>query len=572
MLRSRYRRITFFFARLLLGLAYWEVLLPRLGLRSVSQRTRSDRLRKSAVRMRSLAIEMGGVMIKIGQFLSTRVDILPPEFTMELEGLQDEVPAEKFSDLKQVAEAEFGVPLDKIFAEIEDTPMAAASIGQAHIAWLQKPSTAPEIRVDPSNLEDFDPDTVVENELIQVVVKIQRPNIEEIVKTDLAALQRVGRWLSWYEPIRRRADIPTLLDDFSSTLFEEMDYIHEGKNAELFAQNFADEPRVRVPRVAWAFTTKRVITLEDVSGIKITDYDKISAMGINRVEVANLLFQTYLQQIFSDFFFHADPHPGNLFVLPGEETGSMGREWQLVYIDFGMMGQLSERQRAGLREMAIAITTQDAARAVKAYDMLGFLLPNADLTLIEQAGTEVLDRFWGKSTQELREIEIQEVIEFTREYRNLMYDLPFQVPSDLILLGRAISILSGMCAGLDPNFNVWLSILPFAQGLISEERQAGWDYWRNELSNLERSLIKLPGRLNNLLMQLERGEIGSRNPELNERVDRVERSVRALTITVVFASLLLSGIYLVTQSYSLFGGILISLSFIALIISLFTRN
>jgi predicted unusual protein kinase regulating ubiquinone biosynthesis (AarF/ABC1/UbiB family) len=572
MLRSRYRRITFFFARLLLGLAYWEVLLPRLGLRSVSQRTRSDRLRKSAVRMRSLAIEMGGVMIKIGQFLSTRVDILPPEFTMELEGLQDEVPAEKFSDLKQVAEAEFGVPLDKIFAEIEETPMAAASIGQAHIAWLQKPSTAPEIRVDPSNLEDFDPDTVVENELIQVVVKIQRPNIEEIVKTDLEALQRVGRWLSWYEPIRRRADIPTLLDDFSSTLFEEMDYIHEGKNAELFAQNFADEPRVRVPRVAWAFTTKRVITLEDVSGIKITDYDKISAMGINRVEVANLLFQTYLQQIFSDFFFHADPHPGNLFVLPGEETGSMGREWQLVYIDFGMMGQLSERQRAGLREMAIAITTQDAARAVKAYDMLGFLLPNADLTLIEQAGTEVLDRFWGKSTQELREIEIQEVIEFTREYRNLMYDLPFQVPSDLILLGRAISILSGMCAGLDPNFNVWLSILPFAQGLISEERQAGWDYWRNELSNLERSLIKLPGRLNNLLMQLERGEIGSRNPELNERVDRVERSVRALTITVVFASLLLSGIYLVTQSYSLFGGILISLSFIALIISLFTRN
>jgi predicted unusual protein kinase regulating ubiquinone biosynthesis (AarF/ABC1/UbiB family) len=572
MLRSRYRRITFFFARLLLGLAYWEVLLPRLGLRSVSQRTRSDRLRKSAVRMRSLAIEMGGVMIKIGQFLSTRVDILPPEFTMELEGLQDEVPAEKFSDLKQVAEAEFGVPLDKIFAEIEETPMAAASIGQAHIAWLQKPSTAPEIRVDPSNLEDFDPDTVVENELIQVVVKIQRPNIEEIVKTDLAALQRVGRWLSWYEPIRRRADIPTLLDDFSSTLFEEMDYIHEGKNAELFAQNFADEPRVRVPRVAWAFTTKRVITLEDVSGIKITDYDKISAMGINRVEVANLLFQTYLQQIFSDFFFHADPHPGNLFVLPGEETGSMGREWQLVYIDFGMMGQLSERQRAGLREMAIAITTQDAARAVKAYDMLGFLLPNADLTLIEQAGTEVLDRFWGKSTQELREIEIQEVIEFTREYRNLMYDLPFQVPSDLILLGRALSILSGMCAGLDPNFNVWLSILPFAQGLISEERQAGWDYWRNELSNLERGLIKLPGRLNNLLMQLERGEIGSRNPELNERVDRVERSVRALTITVVFASLLLSGIYLVTQSYSLFGGILISLSFIALIISLFTRN
>jgi predicted unusual protein kinase regulating ubiquinone biosynthesis (AarF/ABC1/UbiB family) len=269
------------------------------------------RLRKAARRMRSLAIKMGGVMIKVGQFLSSRVDVLPPEFTDELEGLQDEVPAERFDDLRKVAEAEFQKPLEAVFARIESQPVAAASIGQAHRAWLTKPSAGNE-PVDEKNQVEKDAD------LIQVIVKIQRPNIEKIVTTDLTALVRVGRWLNWYKPIRRRANISALLADFSKTLFEEMDYINEGKNAELFAQNFADRLRIIVPRVAWAFTTRRVLTLEDVSAIKITDYDAITAMNIDRAEVAQLLFKTYLQQIFIDQFFHADPPPGE----------SICRSWQ----------------------------------------------------------------------------------------------------------------------------------------------------------------------------------------------------------------------------------------------------
>ncbi len=519
--------------------------------------------------MRELAISMGGVMIKVGQFLSTRVDILPPIFTNELQGLQDEVPPERFADLKIVAESEFGLPLEEIFYSINENPIAAASIGQAHLAWLRLPAAETEVTGDSETTNESGS---FEEELIQVVVKIQRPNIENIVATDLAALNQVGKWLDWYSPIRRRANIPALLADFSQTLYQEMDYIQEGKNAEQFAKNFSDRPRVRVPRVAWGFTTRRVITLEDVTGIKITEYETISNMNINRADVAGLLFQTYIQQIFIDQFFHADPHPGNLFVIPGTESGSLGRDWQLAYIDFGMMGRITPIQRAGLREMAIAITTQDSARAVKAYQMLGFLLPEADIPLIEAAGTSIFDRFWGKSTQELRNISIQEVVQFTQEYRDLLYSLPFQVPTDLILLGRALSILSGMCAGLDPEFNVWLSILPYAQEMIAEERKSGLEYWRNELFNLERQLIRLPGRLNNLLNQIERGELASRNPQLNERVNAIEKSVRLLTLGVIFSGLIISGVFLVAQDANLLGGILCTFALFVLLGIIFNRD
>lgn len=575
MLRSRYRRITFFFARVILQLSYWEVLLPRLGLRRFVTRSRTERLRSVAQKFRALAIEMGGVMIKVGQFLSTRVDILPPEFTLELEGLQDEVPAEQFEDLKIVAEAEFNGPLDEVFYRVEEQPVAAASIGQVHRAWLLRPEASqPEDATDGEQIDQLEAEASppAARDLVQVMVKIQRPRIEEIVATDLAALHRVGEWLMWYAPIRRRINLPALLDEFSESMMEEMDYIHEGKNAERFAENFIDRPRIRVPRVSWRYTTRRVLTMEDVTGIKITDYDLITAADIDRSEVASLLFQTYMQQIFSDQFFHADPHPGNLFVLPGKETGTLGREWQLVFVDFGMMGIVTPDQRAGLREMAIAITTQSASRAVLAYQMMGFLLPDANLTLIEKAGTNVFDRFWGKSTQELRDISIQEIIEFTQEYRDLMYDLPFQVPEDLLLLGRALSILSGMCAGLDPEFNVWTTMLPYAQELIAEESLNGWEYWRKELVSLQRNLLRLPGRLDNILSQIESGEFTTRNPQLDERVTRVEKHMRSLGLMIFSTGALVSGTLFVTTNNTIIGAVLLFLALLGFFLALIIKN
>ncbi|GAB4531682.1 MAG: AarF/ABC1/UbiB kinase family protein [Anaerolineales bacterium] len=551
MLRKRYRRITTFFARALLGLFFWEVILPRLGLRALSNSTRNRRLVRLARRYRALAVSMGGVLIKVGQFLSARVDILPEVFTRELSGLQDEVPAEDFQALRQVAEAEFGRPLEEVFPRFDPQPLAAASIGQAHYAWIAAPpqqaggeadsptggASSPQSGPPPER--EPPPATPPE---VRVVVKIQRPHIQQIVDTDLAALERVGKWLQWYRPIRQRADVPALLADLKRSLYEEMDYLQEGRYAEQFATNFAENPRIRVPAVHWEYTTRRVITLEDIVGIKITDFEAIETANVSRRAVADLLFESYLQQVFIDHFFHADPHPGNLFVVPLDENGSAGRAFQLAFVDFGMMGHVEPEQRAGLRQMAIAVTTQDAARAVRAYNMLGFLLSGADLELIERAGVQVFERFWGKSTSELRQISFEEVREFIEEFRALLYNLPFQLPTDMIWLGRAASILSGMCTALNPDFNPWWGLIPFTQMLIEEEHKRGWEGLRQEWSSIEKSLVHLPARLDALLQQVEQGKIRTRNPELSAQVMRLERAIGRLSGGIVFAALLLGGV------------------------------
>ena len=446
MLRTRYRRIVLFFARVAVSLIVWELTLPRLGFRRYAKRTRSGRLRRIAADFRALAIEMGGVLIKVGQFLSSRLDVLPEEITTELAQLQDEVPPETFADIRRVVEADLGAPLAERFAAFEEEPLAAASLGQVHRARLESAGQDAPGEEEPRREETDGP-------LTDVVVKVLRPEIETVVATDLAALRTVGRWLHRYPPIRRRADVPALLDEFAHILYEEIDYLAEGRNAETFAANFEGRPGVLVPRVVWTHTTKRVLTLEDVYGIKITDYDAITAAGVDRVEVAQRLLDTYLRQIFDDGFFHADPHPGNLFVSAGETGGEAG--WQLTFVDFGMVGRVPPNLRAGLREAVIAVGTRDAARVVKSYQLLGVLLPHANLALLEKAEAQAFERFWGKSIAELREISFEEMHEFAIEFRELMYTMPFQIPQDLILLGRALAILSGMCTGLNPGFNVW---------------------------------------------------------------------------------------------------------------------
>ena len=565
MFASRYRRIVFFFGRAILSLFFWELVFPRLGLRRLVQRSRSARLRGIAVRFRALAIRMGGVLIKVGQFLSSRLDVLPEEITSELAGLQDEVPPENFADIRRAAEAELGAPLTARFAEFDETPLAAASLGQVHRAKIKT------LRVSE------DPKGLVE----AVVVKIQRPNIEALIATDLAALRTVGSWLKRYPPIRRRADVPALLAEFTRTLYEEIDYLAEGRNAETFAANFKGRAEVRVPHVIWSHTTRRVLTLEDVYAIKITDYDAITASGIDRAEVARRLFDAYLTQIFEDGFFHADPHPGNLFVTPltplppspvpwEQERGEPSKEgasrgkgvggegsWKLTFVDFGMVGRVPPNLRAGLRELVIAVGTRDSARVVQAYQLLGVLLPGADLELLAKAEAKIFERFWGRSMAELRRISYEEMREFAREFRGLMYAAPFQIPEDLIFLGRTIAILSGMCTGLHPQFNVWEGLAPYAQKLIAEEAVSGWEFWLGEAEKFVRAAFAVPLRLEATLGQMERGELSVRVPQIAEQVSRLELAVRRMVGGVIFAALLVGGVQLYLAGQMLFGGVLL---------------
>ena len=206
-----------------------------------------------------------------------------------------------------------------------------------------------------------------------------------------------------------------------------------------------------------SLSTLRVLTLEDVFAIKITDYDAITAAGIDRGEVARKLLDTYLEQIFEDGFFHADPHPGNLFITPLPPAKGSKRKtvrWQLTFVDFGMVGHVPENLRKGLRETVIAVGTRDAARLIKSYKELGFLLPGADTQALEQASAAVFDRFWGMSMSELKNVRPNEVHDIGHRVRDVMVETPFQVPNDLLMLVRTVAILSGMCTGLDPNFQL----------------------------------------------------------------------------------------------------------------------
>ena len=497
---------------------------------------------------------MGGVMIKVGQFLSARLDILPKEITNELSGLQDEVSPEPFEELKHVLEAEFGAPLETRFSEFQEKPLAAASIGQVHLAMIKVTDTSN------GNLPVYP----------QVAVKVQRPNIEKIVATDLSALKVVAGWLMRYPPIRKRVDIPSLLNEFSRSLYEEIDYLHEGKNAEIFAHNFENNPGVRVPGIVWSHTTRCVLTLEYIAAIKITDYAALDAAGVDRAEVAARLFDTYLKQIFEDNFFHADPHPGNLFILPLDPVeGQEKRPWKLVFVDFGMTGIVIDNILAGLREGLIALGMRDASRLIKAYKLLGVLLPGADTELIERASAKVFDQFWGKSTTEMMNMHPSQAREFIQEFEGLVYEMPFQAPENIVLLVRCLGILSGMCSGLDPDFNLWTSVVPYAQKIMSADGAGGWQYWLAQVGQMATLLLSLPKKTESLLSRIEQGKLEVKAPEVTYRLSRLERSIRRSQGSIIFAAFLITSVQTflagqVTISVILGAGAVISLLWVLL--------
>ncbi len=511
MLRARYRRALYFFARTAISVLFWDLLLRGIGLRSISRRTRPRRYEKVASRYRFLAVSQGGLWIKVGQFLSARADVLPEYVTSQLEYLQDEVPAEPSEHMVAVIEAEFGAALTEKYARFDLEPLASASLGQVHRAELRSGE--------------------------RVVVKVQRPGIDQIIQVDLRALEVAIGWLKRWKAITRRADLDALLQAFSSTLWAELDYIAEAENARRFGEMFSEEDGVRIPEVFEQYTTRRVLTLEDVYFIKISDHAAIDAAAINREQLADRLFQTYLRQIFIEGFFHADPHPGNLFV---ESLGD--GNWRLVFVDFGMVGRLTPTAKDGLRDMAVAVGTRDLDRMMQAFKTLGVLLPGADEERIKQAEAAVFDRFWGRNMRELRDLHPREMRQFTGEFRDVLFEMPFQVPSDLIYLGRCLGILSGICSSLYAEFNVFEGLTPFARKLLEDTGMDWLEVLFDWLEREGRAIVTLPGRLDSVLVRLERGELTlntKADPNLNRSLTRLNNAVNRLVAAIVFAALLI---------------------------------
>jgi predicted unusual protein kinase regulating ubiquinone biosynthesis (AarF/ABC1/UbiB family) len=523
--RQRYRRILWFFGGLIAHLILWDLIIGRV-LKKRIRASRPDRFRRLSRRFRVLAVDMGGVMIKLGQFLSARVDVLPPEVTEELAGLQDEVPPVPWEEVRGVLVDELG-DISAHFAHFEPEPLAAASLGQAHCA-----------RLAPIEERSDQPDAVV--------VKVQRPGIETIVSTDLSALRVVAGWAMRYGPIRRRADVPALMNEFAATMWEELDYVSEADNAERFAEMFAGRPQVRIPGIYRQHSTSRVLVLEDVSGIKITDIDGLVEAGVDQKQVALNLLDAYFYQIFMQGFFHADPHPGNLFVRPVPRgfmswDGS-GRPFQLAFVDFGMVGRIPDLTGDNLRTMLVSITQRDARGLTEAYDRLGFLLPGSDLERIAEAQQAVLDHLWGRNLLELSQPDPHEIQELSREFRDVLFEFPFQVPQDFIFLGRALGILSGLASQLSPEINPWQLVEQYGQQII-RSRQA-LDFSLATLAEWLRIIYSVPGRVNRVLTDAERGRLRVQSVadrSLMRRLDRIERKISQPNWSVFSAALIASG-------------------------------
>ncbi len=522
----RYRKLRWFVAKTFLQAFVQDVVLSRPGLRW-ARRAPLPRWQEVARRYRALAVEMGGVLIKLGQFLSIRVDLLPPEVTRELQGLQDEVPAEDYDAVVAQVEEDFGRPLGEVFARFERRPLGSASLAQVHAARL--------------------PDGPGPDAGAEVVVKVLRPGIRTVVETDLAAIRLAIRLLKPWRRIRRRVDLDLLADEITSTTRAELDLAAEGRNAERFARDFADDPRAVIPRVYWEVSAERTLTLENVAYLKIADHAAIDRAGISRAEVAKVLYRLYMRQIFVHDFVHADPHPGNLFVQPlepGDDDAGEGRPFRIVFVDFGMVAAIPQRLRAALREYLYGLGTRDAERVVHAYQAAGVLLPGADLRRLIEVHEDLFQRFWGVRIGELRDVALAEARYFLREYRDLLFELPFQVQVELLFVSRAVGLLAGITTSLDPAFDPWAETLPFAETLAAEELSPTLTGWLRLLTEQAAIAARLPERLERTLVRAERGTLSlqmSLPPDVRRNLDRLERLTHRLTWSLPAAALLLGG-------------------------------
>lgn len=495
-IRMQFRFLyTVVFALWLFGrLVFWQVYIAKLFPNWVSKNNNA-RWKQYAREFSKFAIRMGGVQIKAGQFASTRADILAEEVIAELAGLQDKVPTLAYKKIQKVLLEELNV-LENIFDFIDETPIAAASLGQVHRAKLKSGD--------------------------EVVVKVQRPNVRRIIYTDLAALFVVGRVAMRFEFVSRRVDASLIIEEFGRVLIEEVSYEKEADNARRFTEMFVEDDGIYVPKVYEEHSTDKVLVLEDVTSIKIDDYARLAAAGVSREEVASRLMDTYLQQIFEDRFFHADPHPGNLFIypLPVEDesiyVGKGGRPFYLIFIDFGMTASLTREIVQGLINTLTAVITRDSKRLVQSYQDLGFLMPNADMRRIEEATDKVFSEVWGLSMSDMTSLDFEVVENIGTEFNDLIAELPFRVPQDFVYLGRTVSILTGMATKLDPNYNPWVEIQAQVQTLITTDEENNiydefgkifQDSWDEIIADGPQGFIRVAQRVINQFQRVSKTEV-----------------------------------------------------------------
>lgn len=470
-----------------------------------SEEKAAARRQAQAIWIKESLLELGPTFIKAGQLFSTRADLFASEYVIELSKLQDRVPAFPYEQVATIIEEELGRPVSQLFHKFDPVPLAAASLGQVHKAQLHSGE--------------------------EVVVKIQRPGLKQLFTIDLGILKQIARYFQNHPRWGKGRDWSGIYDECARILWEETDYLNEGKNADTFRRNFREEDWVKVPRVYWKYASPKVLTLEYLPGIKISHYEAIEAAGLDRALLARLGAKAYLHQLLTNGFFHADPHPGNL---------AASADGGLIFYDFGMMGQIKSNIREKLMDTLFGVAQKNGSLVVDSLIELGALVPTGDLTPVKRSIQYMLDHFMDKPFEE------QSVDAISEDLFEIAYGQPFRFPATFTFVMRAFSTLEGVGKGLDPEFNFMEVAQPFAMQIMTNSNgnngKTIFDEIGRQAAQVGSSALGLPRRIEDTIDKLERGDLKVRVRSLES--ERVLRRLSAVQLgtnyTILLSTLILS--------------------------------
>lgn len=460
-------------------------------------------------------INLGPTFIKIGQSLSTRADLIPLEYIEQLTQLQDRVPEFNSQEAIRVIETELGQTLDDLFDSFTVSPLACASLGQVHRARLLSGE--------------------------EVVIKVQRPNLEGLFNLDFELLHRLTRWLNIF-PAVKKYNLEAIYREFFELLFQEIDYIHEGKNADRFRENFKNYPQVKVPLVYWQYTTRKVLTLEYVPGIKVDDRETLLANGIKVDGIIQLGICSYLKQLLQDGFFQSDPHPGNMAV---------SQEGELIFYDFGTMIELKSVAKDQMIETFFAVLRKDTETVLKTLMYMGLIEPVIELQPVRNILQFILDEFRDKP------LDVKAFEQISDQVYLMFKQQPFRLPPQMTFIIKSVTTLDGIARSLDPQYNLLAASQPFVKSLAvsgvttntmltlaNQARTFLKQQWQKGNKN-ERILRQLEEKIEqgNLVFQVKSRE--------NERIlKRIYLGVKVLINVCLLGFSIIAAIFLLDTNYS----------------------
>uniref|UniRef100_A0A7C9ENR0 ABC1 atypical kinase-like domain-containing protein n=1 Tax=Opuntia streptacantha TaxID=393608 RepID=A0A7C9ENR0_OPUST len=485
-------------------------------------------------------LRLGPTFIKIGQQFSTRVDILAQEYVDQLSELQDQVPPFPSETAVAIVEEELGAPLADVFEHFDYEPIAAASLGQVHRARVKGQ---------------------------EVVVKVQRPGLKDLFDIDLKNLRVIAEYLQKIDPKSDGAkrDWVAIYDECASVLYQEIDYTQEATNAELFASNFKSMDYVKVPKIFWEYTTPQVLTMEYVPGIKINRIQALDELGVDRKRLGRYAVESYLEQILTHGFFHADPHPGNIAV----DDMNGGR---LIFYDFGMMGSISSNIREGLLEAFYGVYEKDPDKVLQAMIQMGVLVPTGDMTAVRRTAQFFLNSFEERLAAQRKEREMataqlgfkkpltkedriqkkkERLAAIGEDLLAIAADQPFRFPATFTFVVRAFSVLDGIGKGLDPRFDITEIAKPYALELLRfreagvevllKDFRKGWDRQSRAFHNLFRQADRVE-KLAQIIERLEKGDLKLRVRALEserafQRVAAVQKTIGCAVVAGTLVNL-----------------------------------